>query len=70
MNLSGNAIKFTEKGIVQINVNQISGDPSSGINLRFSVIDTGIGIPKDKLETVFESFRQVSASDTRKYGGT
>jgi CheY-like chemotaxis protein len=70
LNLAGNAIKFTEKGSVQIQVSLVSGDPSSFLNIRFSVIDTGIGIPKDKLETVFESFKQVNTSDTRKYGGT
>ena len=70
LNLAGNAIKFTEKGSVEIKVELASGDPSTLLNVRFSVIDTGIGIPKDKLETVFESFKQVNASDTRKYGGT
>ncbi|MCX6249841.1 MAG: tetratricopeptide repeat protein [Bacteroidetes bacterium] len=70
LNLAGNAIKFTEKGSVQIKGILASGDPSSVMNIRFLVIDTGIGIPEDKLETVFESFRQVNASDTRKYGGT
>ncbi|MEI6455744.1 MAG: ATP-binding protein, partial [bacterium] len=70
LNLAGNAIKFTEKGSVQIKVELASGDPSVIMNIRFSVIDTGIGIPKDKLEMVFESFKQASSSDTRKYGGT
>ena len=70
LNLAGNAIKFTEKGSVQIKVSLASGDPSTMMNIRFSVIDTGIGIPKDKLETVFESFKQANSSDTRKYGGT
>ncbi|MEI6889664.1 MAG: ATP-binding protein [Bacteroidales bacterium] len=70
LNLAGNAIKFTEKGSVHIKVALASGDPSTMMNVRFSVIDTGIGIPKDKLETVFESFKQANSSDTRKYGGT
>ncbi|MCX6244852.1 MAG: tetratricopeptide repeat protein [Bacteroidetes bacterium] len=70
LNLAGNAIKFTEKGSVHIKGILASGDPSSVMNIRFMVIDTGIGIPEDKLETVFESFRQANASDTRKYGGT
>ena len=70
LNLAGNAIKFTEKGSVEIRVALASGSPDSGLKIRFSVIDTGIGIPKDKLETVFESFKQANASDTRKYGGT
>ena len=42
----------------------------SKIKCLFSIVDTGIGIPRDKLETVFESFSQASASDTRKHGGT
>ena len=70
LNLAGNAIKFTEKGSVEIKVAFASGNPDSDIKIRLSVIDTGIGIPKDKLETVFESFKQANASDTRKYGGT
>jgi signal transduction histidine kinase/DNA-binding NarL/FixJ family response regulator len=66
MNLAGNAIKFTEKGSVAIEVKK--GVSESGI--RFSINDTGIGIPEDKLQTVFESFSQAKASDTRTYGGT
>ena len=70
LNLAGNAIKFTEKGSVEIKVqsakNKIQGDST----WNFSIIDTGIGISKDKLQTVFESFSQANASDTRIYGGT
>ncbi len=66
MNLAGNAIKFTEKGSVTLEVQK--GSVENGIT--FSIIDTGIGIPKDKLQTVFESFSQSNASDTRKFGGT
>ncbi|WP_317899385.1 tetratricopeptide repeat protein [Aurantibacillus circumpalustris] len=64
MNLAGNAIKFTEKGSVAIEVKKNASE------IKFSIIDTGIGIPKDKLQTVFESFSQANSSDTRKYGGT
>ncbi|TRZ70300.1 MAG: response regulator [Bacteroidetes bacterium] len=64
VNLTGNAIKFTEKGSVSIEVSK----ENEGI--RFSIVDTGIGIPEDKLQTVFESFSQANASDTRRYGGT
>jgi CheY-like chemotaxis protein len=66
MNLVGNAIKFTEKGSVEIAVSQDSGSAA----IHFSVIDTGTGIPKDKLQKVFESFSQANAADTRKHGGT
>lgn len=69
LNLVGNAIKFTEKGEVKIAVEQVSDD-GENVELKFSVIDTGIGIPKDKLKTVFEGFTQASNETTRKYGGT
>ncbi len=64
INLAGNAIKFTEKGSVSIEVYKENQE------IRFAVVDTGIGIPEDKLQTVFENFSQANASDTRKYGGT
>ena len=70
MNLTGNAIKFTEKGSVQISVNAVESDQLSILNFKFSIIDTGIGIPKDKLYSIFESFAQVHTSDTRRFGGT
>ncbi|MCX6268887.1 MAG: ATP-binding protein [Bacteroidetes bacterium] len=66
INLTGNAIKFTEKGSVTIKVEK--GVLESSI--KFSIIDTGIGIPQDKLQTVFDSFTQANSSDTRKFGGT
>lgn len=69
MNLSGNAVKFTEKGSVQIDIAGISQQDNSA-QIRFSVIDTGIGIPADKMNSVFESFSQAHVSDTRKFGGT
>ncbi|MFT4600143.1 MAG: signal transduction histidine kinase/CheY-like chemotaxis protein [Arenicella sp.] len=64
INLTGNAIKFTEKGSVAINLKK------HGDKIRFSIVDTGIGIAEDKIKTVFESFGQANTSDTRKYGGT
>ncbi|MBK9021250.1 MAG: response regulator [Sulfuritalea sp.] len=69
VNLLSNAIKFTHRGEVLITV---SGVPQEGQTheLSFSVRDTGIGIPADKLATLFQSFTQVDASTTRKYGGT
>ena len=67
INLSANAIKFTDKGNVRITVKKVPGTESS---LAFTVADTGIGIPADKLGSLFESFQQVDASTSRKYGGT
>ena len=69
MNLVGNAIKFTEKGFVKIKVIK-TWTKEDRFRLRFFVIDTGIGIPKDKLNFIFDSFNQVSSGSTRKYGGT
>jgi len=69
-NLMGNAIKFTSEGKVGIVVDP-EGEPEPGcIALRFSVYDTGIGIPADKQQVIFEAFRQADGSTTRKYGGT
>ncbi len=84
VNLIGNAIKFTEKGEVVVEVKmhdsrymiQNIGDIASYIVhpesciLLFSVRDTGIGIPQEKIDTVFNGFTQVDSSTTRKYGGT
>jgi hypothetical protein len=68
-NLIANAIKFTDKGFVIVNVELIKEDDRS-VTLSFSVIDTGIGIPADKLEVIFESFAQADYETMRKYGGT
>jgi signal transduction histidine kinase/CheY-like chemotaxis protein len=69
VNLIHNAIKFTEKGEVMVMVNKEAEDADKTI-LLFSVKDTGIGIPGDKLETIFEGFTQVDGSLTRRFGGT
>jgi signal transduction histidine kinase/FixJ family two-component response regulator len=69
MNLIGNAIKFTESGSVLVSC-KIAQQEDRNIVLKFSVSDTGIGIPADKLETVFERFSQADSDITRKYGGT
>lgn len=69
INLISNAVKFTEKGSVTLRI-QNDPDRAAPGAIRFSVTDTGIGIPSEKLATIFESFTQAHASITRKYGGT
>ncbi len=71
MNLLSNAFKFTEEGHVTIFVRaQLVETTSDEYVLHFTVADTGIGIPKDRMARLFESFSQVDTSVTRKYGGT
>ncbi|MEP7169435.1 MAG: ATP-binding protein, partial [Bacteroidota bacterium] len=77
LNLVGNAIKFTPQGSVKIscrnlgNYNDANGIPSGNrMNIEFTVTDTGIGIPGDRLDYIFESFSQASSDTTRKFGGT
>lgn len=69
MNLADNAVKFTEKGLVSIAVS-INQYKDNKVNLLFTVEDTGIGIPQEKINIIFEKFTQVDSSTTRKYGGT
>ncbi len=69
LNLTNNAIKFTEHGEVVIRAT-IDGVTENDVTIRFTVSDTGIGIPHDRLNCLFQSFSQVDASTTRKYGGT
>ncbi len=69
-NLVGNAIKFTENGGVNIIVKNSTAQSSEGVKLEFLVKDTGIGIPKDKLNLLFKRFNQVDSSTTRLYGGS
>lgn len=69
LNLVSNALKFTEHGEVVITVLMVSSTEEM-VRLRFSVRDTGIGIPKDKHTKITRPFEQVDASTTRKYGGT
>lgn len=69
INLIGNAFKFTSKGSIKTSVKKIK-EAKDYIELKFSVSDTGIGIPKNKIDNLFESFKQLDSATTRKYGGT
>jgi two-component system sensor histidine kinase BarA len=66
-NLVNNALKFTEQGGVCV---QVRAEPGNPARLRFSVVDTGIGIAADKLAAIFDAFSQADQSTTRQYGGT
>jgi signal transduction histidine kinase/ActR/RegA family two-component response regulator len=68
-NLIGNAVKFTNNGSVNISY-QILEESEDKYKIRFSIADTGIGIPADKIDSIFESFTQASLDTTRKFGGT
>jgi signal transduction histidine kinase/DNA-binding response OmpR family regulator len=68
-NLVGNAIKFTDRGEVLIALS-IAERHADEVRVRFDVSDTGIGIPKDKQQEIFDSFSQADASTTRRFGGT
>ena len=69
INLAGNAMKFTEQGGIDIQV-AYEREAAGQIVCRFSVHDSGIGIPADRVEAIFEKFTQADGSTTRKYGGT
>jgi PAS domain S-box-containing protein len=69
INLMDNALKFTEQGAVVLTVSQLAGDGES-VTLRFTVEDTGIGIPEDAQAGLFEEFHQVDNTDSTRYGGT
>lgn len=72
INLIGNAYKFTNQGKVTVAIRNLSSSKKVGdtIHLEFSVIDTGIGIPKDKLNLIFEAFTQAEKDIAQKFGGT
>ncbi len=75
INLAGNAVKFTHEGEVALVVELVSPErevhyPGEEVQLRFNVRDTGIGIPPEKVEDLFEKFTQLDASTTRHYGGS
>ncbi len=69
-NLLSNAIKFTEAGDITVYAAASPVPGSSKVEIRFTVADTGIGIPSDRFDRLFQSFSQVDASTTRKYGGS
>jgi PAS domain S-box-containing protein len=69
LNLVNNAVKFTDEGGITLDLKVIE-QTSQEVRIRFAVTDTGIGIPANKTNTIFESFKQASTDTTRKYGGT
>ncbi len=69
LNLAGNAVKFTEQGEVVVGIRVVARD-ADHVDLEFSVSDTGIGIPQDKLGYIFEGFSQAESSTSRRFGGT
>jgi len=71
INLLGNAVKFTIQGSVILTVSMAPGTPARNTAIiRFEVTDTGVGIPQEKIETVFQAFTQADGSTARKFGGT
>lgn len=69
INLAGNAVKFTERGSVTVHVS-LQEESETGVRLKFSVRDTGVGIAQEAQQRIFESFTQADQSTTRRFGGT
>ena len=69
LNLTGNAAKFTDHGDIELSL-KITAEEATRVQLHVSIRDTGVGIPIDHLENIFEAFQQADGSTTRQYGGT
>ena len=69
MNVTNNAIKFTESGYVELKYSH-RHDTNNKVEVKFDIIDTGIGIPEHKIEEIFEQFKQADSNIAKKYGGT
>ncbi|CAH0997905.1 Aerobic respiration control sensor protein ArcB [Emticicia aquatica] len=69
LNLVSNAVKFTTKGLITVSVDLINED-SENVIIQFSVTDTGIGIPQNKISNIFDNFQQATSGTARLYGGT
>lgn len=69
LNLVGNAVKFTERGEVRVSMHLASAE-GDDVQLRFQVADTGMGIPAEKIDSIFDSFIQADGSTSRRFGGT
>ena len=70
LNMLTNAVKFTKKGEIIVESQRVVHESSGKMKVRFSVKDTGIGIPKDKCKRIFNPYQQADASVSRNYGGT
>ncbi|MBX5439562.1 MAG: PAS domain S-box protein [Thermoflavifilum sp.] len=70
VNLVGNAMKFTEAGFVRVEVKSLPAETEDQVIIHISVADSGIGIPADRIQQIFESFTQAEAAISRKYGGS
>jgi PAS domain S-box-containing protein len=70
VNLIGNSIKFTKEGEIVLKIEVLEELPDTRVLLHFLISDTGIGIPGEKLDTIFDKFSQADASTTRRYGGS
>jgi PAS domain S-box-containing protein len=70
VNLVGNAMKFTETGFIRVQVKALPAEAEDRVMVQLAVADSGIGIPADRIQQIFESFTQAEAAISRKYGGT